>query len=101
MALRMDDGYPDHPKVIGLSDRAFRLHVRLMCYASKHLTDGFIPKAVASKPRVVQELLDGRLIEPANGGWRLHDYHDWNPTAEKVKAIRHERARAGAKGGSK
>lgn len=97
----MDDGYPDHPKVIALSDAAFRLHVRLMCYAAKHLTDGFIPTALATKARPMSELVEAHLLELSVGGWKLHDYHDWNPTAEKVKCIRRERAKAGAKGGSK
>lgn len=102
MALRLDDGYADHPKVLALSDGAVRLHVRLMCYAAKHLTDGFIPaRAVTATPRVVSELVTQRLLEPTDGGWMLHDFHDWNPKADRVKQIRKARAAAGSKGGSR
>lgn len=98
----MDDGYPDHPKILALGDQAFRLHVGMMCYAAKHLTDGFVPeRAVGAKPKVVQELVGQRLIESCDGGWRLHDYHDWNPPASRIKEIRAKRQQAGSKGGSK
>ena len=38
--LRIDDAMVDHPKIIGLSDGAFRLHITALCYCARHLTDG-------------------------------------------------------------
>ena len=96
----MDDGYADHPKVLALSDAAFRAHVGMMCYAAKHLTDGFVPsRAVAARPRIVAELVAQRLIEASTGGWTLHDYLDWNSPAEQIKAVRRVRVESGRKGG--
>ena len=40
---KLDDLFPGHPKVITLSDSAFRLHVTALCYCASQLTDGFIP----------------------------------------------------------
>lgn len=37
---------PWHPKVIGLSSPAWRLYVTGICYASRLMTDGFLPRAV-------------------------------------------------------
>lgn len=33
--VRLDDQFADHPKVVGLSSDAFRLHVSAMCYCAK------------------------------------------------------------------
>jgi hypothetical protein len=38
--VRLDDSFPEHPKVIALTDAAFRAHVRGLCYAGRFLTDG-------------------------------------------------------------
>lgn len=93
--LRVDDSYPDHPKVARLSDPAFRAHVRCMAYCARHLTDGYIPKRIAEdyagpnladltkKPRTGEALLlaDG-------DDYLVHDYLVYNPTREKVMAER-------------
>jgi hypothetical protein len=40
MWSRLDDASIDHPKILGLSDKAFRLWVCSIVYCSRHLTDG-------------------------------------------------------------
>lgn len=82
--LNMDDNFPDHPKVDGLSDGAFRLHVSAMCYAAKHLTDGYIPPERVARltPRHkashVTELIKAGLWVQHDTGHKIHDYLDWN-----------------------
>lgn len=82
--LMMDDNFADHPKVDGLSDGAFRLHVAAMCYAAKHLTDGAIPigrvqrLAPRFKQAYVTELVKAGLWVDHDGDHRIHDYLDWN-----------------------
>jgi hypothetical protein len=101
--LRIDDGFATHPKVVGLTDGAFRLHVAGMTYAARHLTDGIIP-AVAIPTlypnrtgRVVEELVDADLWHdhttgcptcptPTSGHYLIHDYLTYNPTAADAKA---------------
>ena len=41
--IKLDDNAVDHPKVAGLTDKAFRWWVRGMSYASRFLTDGVLP----------------------------------------------------------
>lgn len=78
--IKIDDGFPDHPKVIGLSDKAFRTHIESLCYAGRYLTDGHIPQFVAEKigtEDAINELLKVRLwYIPDNGldGYIIHDY---------------------------
>lgn len=82
---KLDDRYPEHPKVIGLSDAAFRLHVRALCYAAGHLTDGVLPEAFwQGRLKLREELTKGGLLEPFKGLWRLHDYHEFNPPRGQI-----------------
>lgn len=34
--LRIDDGFATHPKIASLTDREFRVWMRLMCYCGRH-----------------------------------------------------------------
>ncbi len=91
---RLDDQFPDHPKVDPLSDLAFRIHVAAICHSARYLTDGFIAQERVSrlapryKPAAVSELEAAKLWEVVAGGWHIHDYTDFNPSAEEVARTR-------------
>ena len=73
--VRIDDTFPEHPKVVGLSAVAFRLHVAAICYASRNLTDGFIPLGAVrtlpgGTPNRVKELADAGLWITDGPGWQ-------------------------------
>jgi hypothetical protein len=98
--VKFDDGYADHRKIAGLTDAAFRLHTAGILYCGRHLTDGFIE--ATEVPRLVRrfrkaalvELTDrGMWIDQAGLGYVIHDYLDWNDTAEKVHKRRADTAR--------
>ena len=101
--LNLDDNFADHPKVDGLTDGAFRLHVSAMLYAAKHLTDGVLPAtrvprlAPRYKTTQVKELLKASLWVEHDGDYRIHDFLDWNKSRawwEKERregAERHQR----------
>ena len=100
--LNMDDNFADHPKVDGLSDGAFRLHVSAMCYAAKHRTDGALPPERIPRlmPRFKQtyvtELIKAGLWVQHDDGQKIHDYLDWNKSRawwEKEKKDGMERQR--------
>ena len=99
---KLDDQFPDHPKVVGLSDSAFRLHVSAICYAARFLTDGGLPAGVAGRLGGSAALL-GELVETGvwvtdGNGYRIHDYLDYNPTREDALAIKAARSEAGKLG---
>lgn len=48
---------------------------------------------------IVTWLLEAELWELAPGGYRVHDFEDWNLTKEEVLALRQVRSEAGRKGG--
>jgi hypothetical protein len=98
--LKLDDVFGTHPKIAGLSDRAFRAHVVAMLYAAQHLTDGFIPTAVAPRKAIRDELVGANLWSPIEGGWLIHDFLEYNPARAEVLAER-EASRARRSGDSR
>lgn len=103
--LRIEDGTAEHPKIVGLSDAAFRLWLNGLCYASRYSTDGFLPdSAVAQWGRVKarSQLLELGLWTRNGAGYAIHDFLDYNPTkaalvAQRAGAAeRKRRSRSGA-----
>lgn len=93
-----DDSFAQHPKVISLSDAAFRLHVSGILYANQHLTDGVIPVPAARtlvpkfRQTTVDELVTVGLWHQIKGpaksvaAYEIHDFLDWNEDRETVLA---------------
>ena len=101
MWLRLDDGFPEHPKVIGLTDAAFRLEVSAICYAHRALTDGHVPEVWVPHrlARAVPSLVDARLWVPGpEGGWLLNDYLAHQLSRADVEARRKALSEAGKRG---
>jgi hypothetical protein len=84
MWLRLDDAFVEHPKVIGLSDLAFRLHIKGLCYSSRYLTDGHVPETAVKDSKLTKELTRSGLWAKAEGGWLIHDFLEYNPSREQV-----------------
>ena len=109
--VRIHDGAMTHPKVVGLSDKAFRLWVWGLSYSQQHLTDGVIP-AVAIPGRLSRAaalLSIGGLWDARDeGGFAIHDYLDWNDgkalvvrkRQEAKERMAHARVRANFSGSS-
>lgn len=94
--VRLEPNTPTHPKVIRVGIAGFGLFVAGLCYANHYLTDGFIPAAAlpAVFPgvhgrRIVAlsvSLVEAGLWEVAEGGWRIHDFHHYQPSAALARA---------------
>lgn len=92
---RFDDRFPSNRKIRMLGDGAFRLYVSAVCWSAENLTDGFIPHdelLLVSDTRdaegACEELVKRKLWTAVAGGWQIHDYHEYNPTADQVRAER-------------
>lgn len=92
MWIWLDDRFPEHRKVVGLSDAAFRTEVAAICYSSRNLTDGWVPRASEA-----DELVTARLWLPADdgSGFLLHDYLAYQRSRADVMAQRKKRSEAG------
>lgn len=103
MWLKVDDALIDHPKMFAAGrhlgrrgrSRAFCVYMAGLMWVNRHLTDGFIPDDAVStfsideRPTdvaVVLSMDDVRLFHRESTGFRIHDYHDFNPESAKVKA---------------
>ncbi len=101
--VRLDDGMSEHPKIIGLSNGAFRAHIRGLCYCARHLTDGHVPAPAAKQwgSRAITELVAGGVWRETKAGYEIHDYLDWNPSRDEAEELKRKRAEAGRRGGSR
>jgi len=97
---KLDDHFPDHPKILAAGPTAELLHIHALIYCNKHLTDGFLPSDAVKRLIHVnargpaERLVDLGLWEKVVGGYQIHDFLEWNPSREKVLA---ERARSAAR----
>src|SRR5260221_2780326 len=101
--VKLDDRFADHPKVLRAGGDAAWLHVTALCYAAGQLTNGFIPAGVVARlsdrknpAALAQKLVDVGLWERAEAGYQIHDYLQWNPPADRVKAERARKAKNAA-----
>lgn len=100
--VKIDDNFPDHPRVVGLTDAAFRTHVSAICYSARYLTDGSIPSSAMRSigpRRAAQELEAAGLWARTDHGWMIRDYLDYNPSRAEVEEQRERKREAGRRGG--
>ena len=100
--FKLHNGMPEHPKVIGLSDEAFRALVTLWCWSHRNQTDGKVAPAVAVRvagATAVAELLASGMLEDVDGVYYLHDYLEHQESKAEIEASRETKRRSGAQGG--
>jgi hypothetical protein len=99
--VRIDDQFPDHPKVVAAGQAAAWLYVTGLCYCNRMLTDGFIPADQVARlvpygaklaPKLVEVGLWTVTTRQDAEGYDVHDYHEYQPTREQVLAERHKNA---------
>ena len=122
--IRIDENFAQHPKVVRAGPLGMALHVAALGYCNRYLTDGFVPKQVASLlldfsglgmrmwdaecfgggedatwELVVEDIVDAGLWETTEAGWLIHDYLDYQPSKEQVLGVKKVRKEAGGRGG--
>ena len=93
--VRLDDGFPNHPKIIGLSDGAFRLYITMLCYSNAYLTDGIVPQNTVKKlsnSRHISALIEANLWEKCGDDIIILGYEEYQFTKEKVEIERKKAA---------
>ena len=93
--VRLADEMLANPKVLGLSDRAFRLYIGLLCWCSAWETDGaFNDDALRAIPdgrrlrNSLEDLIVSGLILVRDEGWEIHDFLDYQPSKEQKRQTR-------------
>lgn len=91
--FKIDDGFWSHPKSATLTSDAVALWVRAGAYSCQHLTDGFIKTAVLrllGDSDAAAELVESGLWIEVPGGWKFHDWDEYQETSETVKKRRED-----------
>ncbi len=107
--VKLDDQFFRHPKAVEAGRDGRDLYIASLCYCGSALTDGVIPgralRILAADAEIddaaeaAERLVAVGLWVRTSTGFMVHDYHDYNPTKERVLATRDARAEAGSKGG--
>jgi hypothetical protein len=101
--VRIHDGAMHNMKISALSNSAFRLWIRGLCYCQMGMTDGLIPfealRDMGAKAKDVRQLNaslvagKGPLWESIDGfGYKVKDYLFWNDSKEVIEG-RQKKAR--------
>jgi hypothetical protein len=80
--LRIDDGFAEHYKIAELTDREFRVWVRILCYAARNngragrLTAAMRDQIVGLTPTITTRLVSLGLLDPdeEEGVLAIHDW---------------------------
>ena len=114
MWIRVDDKLANHPKILragaGLGGDGAAIALGMfhwgLSYSCEYFTDGFLPREIVAgcrhtrRPLKVAAVFEAvNLWEAIEGGWRIHDFHDWNLSADEAREFRSRKAEAGHRGG--
>lgn len=100
--FRVDDKAAFHRKVLKAGNEAFGAFARMGSWSSDHLTDGRVPIETAlliANEHVLQKLCFVGLLEPDGADFVIHDFLDYNPSAEEIREERAHNAEVKAKAG--
>jgi hypothetical protein len=93
--VRLDDTFPEHPKIDAAGGDAAWLHVCALSYCNRNETDGYVPRERITKLsdrkqpyRLAARLVAVGLWDVAVDGWQIHDYLDFQPSKAKLQAER-------------
>lgn len=100
MWARLDDQFPDHPKVRSFGVFSLALQAASICYCSRYLTDGFISYSAAdaliASVLAPFTLASGAMVTPAvTSGMSGEDATEWNWKKLMVEAGLWEKKKGG------
>lgn len=101
--IRFDTSFPDNAKVMDLVDRnqhrVIVAHVSMMCHVGKTGTDGYFPEGALRRYAITKKdaytAADSGLWIPAQGGFAINDWDEYQVADEAAQA-RSDKARRAA-----
>jgi hypothetical protein len=92
---RLDDGFYDNPKILGVDLAAVGLYAVGLSYAGKQLTDGHLTHVVArhlsrGDAALVTQLVEAKLWIVTPDGYAINDFLQFNPSHKSVERQRKE-----------
>ncbi len=89
--FRICDTLPFHRKILKAGNEAVGAWARMGSWCAKHLSNGAVSLEAAeliTTPAVLDRLVVVGLLERSEDGFVLHDYLEYNATADEVEAER-------------
>ena len=88
--FKVDDGFDGSPKTMLVPRSAIGLWTLAGSWSARYLTDGFIPAAYVTAKGVdafedAQALVESGLWETVDGGFRFHNWGEYNPASADVE----------------
>lgn len=98
MWTRIDDSFYDHYKVERAGNAACGAWLRMNTYCARHGTGGFLDASKAlyfceADEKQLQRLLDTRMLDETDTGYKIHDYEKYNPDSKEKHLKRSENAK--------
>jgi hypothetical protein len=91
MWAKLDDNFPDHPKVRAYGVFSVALQAAAICYCSRYLTDGFLSYSVVDQ--LIASIMtpftepDGRIVTPGvTSGFSGQDAVEWDWKTKMIEA---------------
>lgn len=100
--FRLDDKAAFHSKMVTAGNEVCGAVWRAGAWCSEHNRSGFVPSAVAlliAPAKVWRRATDAGMVDVTDGGFRIHDFNDYNPTDVEAAALREKKQLAGRAGG--
>jgi hypothetical protein len=104
-----DYSFWTNPKVRAAGKDAAFLYIAGNGFCNEYLTDGFISDTdietvafnafLRSPKRAVESLMIAGLWDRVRGGYKIHDYLDYNKSKKEIEELRSKKTAAGRKGG--
>ena len=101
--FRVDDGFPHHPKTLGMRPEVVGVWTLIGCWCARYLTDGYIPddalRDITTKQLIITDLANRNLIARVADGWQMVDWMQYQRSKADVDnererwRIRQQRAR--------
>jgi len=95
--FKLDNGFPEHPKITQVGGDAAWLYVCGLAYASRNLTDGLIPAGALARlsdrkqpQKLAQVLVKAGLWDVHEDGWMVHDYLEHQSSRARVDRDREQ-----------
>jgi hypothetical protein len=91
--FKVDDSFHSHPKVLAAAPAALGLWVVAGSWSGANLSDGFVPDHVLPRllpdaESLARQLVAAGLWKRARGGYRFHDWAEFNPKRTDVEVER-------------
>jgi hypothetical protein len=104
--VKLDDHFADHPKILEAGPVAGFVFIAGLCYANRHLTNGFIPTTAVTSlvkrngvnvAQISQRLcsvgLWAETTKKETRGYQIHDYLEFQPSRASVIKARKTNAK--------